>query len=206
MAMHHELRPLDHADSLGQRAVDPLPWEVDPTHLRRVVAELERSSASVGGDVASYWLPYVPIVLDELRPDSRFVVLRRNRAEVIESFMRKAPTKNHWIIHDGTEYELAPKWDRSFPKYHLATKEEALGAYWDEYDARSRQLEDRYPGRVRVWDYSDVLNSKEGVLQLLDFIGLDPDRRRIEVGVNRNRSRRRIGQYLRMWRRRNAGT
>lgn len=202
VAMHHELRPLDGDDRLGERSVDPLPWDVDIDHARRAVGMLSAGSAAIGGDVAAYWLPYVELILGEIHPDSRFIVMRRARDEVVESFMRKAPTKNHWMDHDGSEFELIPQWDRSFPKYDVATKREALESYWDEYDRRTRELAAAHPDRVRVWDFAAALNTAAGVAGLLDFAGIEAADRNLQVGVNRNRSQRRLGQYLRMWWRR----
>lgn len=202
VAMHHELRPLDRDNRLGERSIDPLPWIVDGDHVRAAISSLAAGDAAIGGDVAAYWLPYVPMILDELHPDSRFIVMRRARDQVVDSFMRKAPTKNHWMEHDGSEFELTPKWDRSFPNYDVATKREALEAYWDEYDRRAQELTATYPDRVRVWDFAAALNTAQGVEGVLDFAGVPEGSRNVQVGVNRNRSQRRLDQYLQMWWRR----
>jgi sulfur carrier protein ThiS len=202
VSMHHELRQLSDDGRLGVRTIDPLPWERDLDHAKRAIDVLSRRPGHTGGDVGSYWLPYVEAVLDELHPDTRVVALSRDREAVIQSYLRKVPNKNHWMVHDGTEWELAPKWDVCFPKYEVGTKEAALAAYWDEYYGTVEQLTQTHPDRVRVWDLDVALNTPLGVNELLEFVGIAAPQRLVAVGVNRNRSSRSLTQYARVWGRR----
>ena len=91
----HEARPL-------------LPWNprkskenVVDRVCRLVAAAPPR--ARIVADVALYYLPYVATILRHW-PATRVICLRRDRAEVIESFARKVrehwgDTVNHWTVH-----------------------------------------------------------------------------------------------------------
>ncbi|MGN6546966.1 MAG: hypothetical protein ACTHK7_18065 [Aureliella sp.] len=89
----HEMRPL-------------LDWDAPHDEQRRIArARLERlareSDAGLVGDVASFYLPYLPYLL-EASEDIRVVCLRRPRHEVIASFIAwlertESLPVNHWL-------------------------------------------------------------------------------------------------------------
>ena len=150
---------------------------------------------TVVGDVASYYLPYVPL-LASLDADIRMPCLRRDKAATIKSFIEtvrrpnrrkkslkkrmmaamagkaRKPMCNHWIEHDGSVWQLDMKWDKCFPKFEAANLEEAIGLYWEDYRQRSDEFAAQYPEKFRVFDI-DVLNSAEGQAGILEFCGFE---------------------------------
>lgn len=194
-AISHELRPIVAGDTLGRRTLNPPAWSAPFQQVEPLVDQMLTRTGPVVGDVASYWLPHVEEVLARL-PDTRVVCLRRARDETVDSFMRRSGDKNHWMEHDGSNWRHEPVWDPCFPKYQATSKREAIGMYWDDYYSRAEHLAERFPQQVRVWDMRQALDTKAGVNGLLAFVGLDDAP--LLVGINRNRSERRIGTYARM--------
>lgn len=146
------------------------------------------------GDVAFYYLPYAPLFA-ESGLDVRMPCLRRDKAEVVSSFVRSARLTdkkrpflqrlerrlrgrreithvNHWMNHDGATWRLAPKWDKLFPKFECETMEDAVAAYWDHYDETAARYEAAYPDRFRVFDIA-TLNDEAGRAAILSFCGVD---------------------------------
>ena len=92
--------------------------------MRRKLQTMRRCGGGANvGEVNPTYLSYVPSIL-ELEPDARFVVLRRDKRETCESWyywteagserqvegMGTMPVhlnaKNHWMRHDGSNYEF----------------------------------------------------------------------------------------------------
>ncbi|MBF9059572.1 hypothetical protein HKCCSP123_10305 [Rhodobacterales bacterium HKCCSP123] len=160
----------------------------DPLHRLKT---LERVRAI--GDVASWYLPYVELIL-EREPNAVFPCLRRDRQETVESFVRKVTVlrprtlggrpfgkrrqvaaqrqRNHWVDHDGSRWIASPRYDRCFPHYEQGlTLEQAIGRYHDAYYRTAEALAARHPGAVRVFDVT-ALNSAAGQAGILDFCGI----------------------------------
>lgn len=171
---------------------------IDYTSFEKDVS-LERlkaiSSVEAIGDVALYYLPYVPM-LAELDVDIRMPCMRREKAAVVDSFMRSARLSektrpmlqrlerrlrrrreithvNHWMEHDDTIWRRAPKWDKLFPKFDCDDMASAIAAYWDFYQRESERLEAAYPDKFRVFDI-ETLNETAGRIELLKFCGVAP--------------------------------
>jgi len=148
------------------------------------------------GDIAFYYLTYVERIA-EANPDVRFLCLRRDREETIESWLRKSaierwPSKrladrlaslitrmpyhtarNFWMEHDGSEWALDPVWDKCFPKFPGPTRREAIGQYWDYYYEESERLAQRLPGCFRLVE-TNRLNDRATQQDLLTFCGVEP--------------------------------
>ena len=155
----------------------------------------ELDHVEVIGDVASYYLPYVPL-LASLDVDIRMPCLRRDKAATVQSFIETVrrpgrrkkslkkrmrdtlagkvpqPMCNHWVHHDGSVWQLDMKWDKCFPKFETANLEEAIGLYWEHYRRSSDEFAARYPDKFRVFQI-DALNSAEGQAGILDFCGFE---------------------------------
>ncbi len=154
----------------------------------------ESAVLSIVGDVASYYLPYVEQII-AASDIAKFPVIKRDREEVVESFIRKvSPTKrtnfmrrvaetvgiatkalpmNHWQLHDGSRYRYEGTWDMNFPKYPSdLTMAQAISRYWDEYYSRTEALEEKYPGRVKTFQIVD-LSTAEGQRKILGFLGVE---------------------------------
>lgn len=166
-----------------------LPWSGGDLR-RRVGSRWERlrrgKSARYWADLGEFYLPYVEDAIG-LQPELRVVGLQRPRAEAISLVCQRLEQSypfpiDHWSAH------LSPPWrrdflrSRSFPKYDVPTRYEALCRYWDDYYAEVERLTAKYPSNVRLWD-SAVLTSEEGVAEVLDFVGIAPTDRVLVTGT-----------------------
>jgi hypothetical protein len=145
-----------------------LPWAGSMGHLAEYFRRLNGRNERVVADVGFYLLPYAEVLLGR---GAKIVVMRRRREEVIASFERKVPRLNHWQFHDGRRWDHSP-WDEQFPKYHAASRAEAIGKYWDEYDAMTEALTGRHPGHVRAMWVRQLREPAE-VGALLRWLGYD---------------------------------
>ena len=146
--------------------------EVD-FHLTRMtlLARLYR----VVVDVSHWWLPKLPALL-QADPRARFVVIRRDRAATVASFIRtkgldKPQGINHWMNHDGVRFRRNA-WDRCYPKFQVDDPEEAIGLYWDRYYTMADEAARRNPGQVRVFDI-EALTDLSGQRAILEFCGYE---------------------------------
>lgn len=159
----HERRPL-------------LPWAFNEESFQERVKWFSASTAGVTGDVAYFYLPYLEKLIGAL-PGLKIVCLERNRQAVIDSFMWKTRWQNRWYDHDGGEWAEDPVWDRTFPKYDLKDKAEAIGAYWDEYRRGIRLVDRKFPDRVKLLSLAE-LNQIEGQRRIFDFLEIPEKSRR----------------------------
>jgi len=171
-SVDHELKPL-------------LPWIYDEARLDYRLWQLEHRDTRLVGDVAYYYLPYVRRIASKVH-DVRFVCMRRNRAEVIDSMLAKTPETNLWADHDGSEWKLDPAWDATMPSYPKMEKRDALGRYWDEYYETAEDLSSEMPDRFRIFELESTLNSEAGVTELLDFVGISRNEQARFVSVHEN--------------------
>jgi hypothetical protein len=146
--------------------------EVD-FHLTRM--NLLAHVYSVVADVSHWWLPKLPALLQN-DPRTRFVVIRRDRAATVASFMRmkgldQPKGLNHWMAHDGVRFRRNP-WDRCYPKFQVDDPEEAIGLYWDRYYAMSEDAARRHPEQVRMFEI-EVLTDPAGQREILEFCGYE---------------------------------
>ena len=156
-----------------------LSWSLPPAGLR---FHLQRFSFlaqiyELVADVGHWWLPHMDTVA-KFFPDFRAVVMKRDKAETVESFVKvkNGDSKggvNHWIDHDGSHWGKVP-FDRCYPSYPVSDIREAIGLYWEEYYQRCEKLAERHPGQLKVFDIS-ALKSAEGQREILEFCGFtDP--------------------------------
>lgn len=149
------------------------------------------------GDVAFYYLSYV----DELHlcaPECYFICIRRDRDSTVSSWLKKSSIKrwrslwladklkswltrtpfhteyNYWQDHDGRNWKRDPVWDSCFPKFEAASKQEAIGMYWDYYYGEAERLQLKYPHRFRIFDIQD-LSIPAGQQRILSFIGIEKE-------------------------------
>lgn len=164
------------------------------------------------GDIASYYLTYVPMLAD-LRGDIVFPCLRRDRSATVRSFVDKLRTastrrralglrlkslvdgepytthRNHWAKHSNGHWARDSLWDKCFPRIEADTLEQAIGQYWDLYYATAEAYERRFPGRFKVFDIG-ALNDEAGQRAILEFLGLEGDLVFKAVWSNRNKAAR----------------
>lgn len=153
----HELRPL-------------LPWVFNEKLFQDRVKWFLTSTAGITGDVAYYYLPYLEKLIDVF-PHLKILCLERSREAVIDSFMWKTQWQNRWYNHDGTKWAKNPVWDKTFPKYNILDKAEAIGVYWDEYREEIRRIAGRFPENVETLSIED-LNTIQGQQKIFNLIGI----------------------------------
>lgn len=147
---------------------------------------LTLDKVEVVGDVASYYLPYVDMILERYN-NVVFPCMVRDKKDVIKSFMRKVRlygyrnvvkciilkkkrSRNHWS--DNDKYVEDIKWDKLHPSFGVDLElEEALSRYYDLYMDNLTSLASRYK-EVKVFGI-DELNSPEGRKSILDFCGVE---------------------------------
>lgn len=154
-----------------------LSWKFSEEGIKKILKGFQSSGARVSGDVAFFYLPYVEWVAKEA-PETTFICLKRNREETIESYMKKTMHRDHW----SRKCTNSDPWDRLYPKFETDDKREAIGMYWDMYYAEATRLE-KSGVRIKTFDMN-LMNTKEGVKEILEFCGLDSASAR--VGVKRN--------------------
>lgn len=149
---------------------------------------------SLLGDIAYYYLNYVETLLAAV-PECRFVCIRRDREATIASWLQKSAIQrwpslwladrlkalitrtpfhrayNYWQEHDGSEWRLDPVWDSCFPKFEAASREEAIGLYWDYYYLEADRLQRLLPAAFRVFGIEE-LSDPGGQERILSFIGI----------------------------------
>src|SRR3989344_5979412 len=108
-----------------------LPWEFSKNKIDNKLKSLKNCNAETVGDIAMYYLPYIKYILSNYK-NVKVIALKRDKNEVVRSFLQKTEGTNHWMEHDGKKWKFA-EFDRSFPKFKAETKEEAIRLYWDHY-------------------------------------------------------------------------
>ena len=164
-----------------------LPWNHAPRILKKKLSRILQRRASIVGDIASSWLPYVRDVLSQA-PSAKFVCLQRDRNATVQSFMVKMKgKKNHWMPHDGKRWKKDRRWDPCFPKYDTPELEQAIGLYWDDYYRQVDLLCEEFPDNIRIWQTERALDTQQGVTEILSFIGVREceQNHMVEIKLNR---------------------
>ena len=158
-----------------------LPWNSNYRLVGKYLTILEEGSNKLfTGDVGSYILPHVDKIL-AFKPDAKFVVIERNKKEVIESFYLKSKNYNLWMEHDGKKWDLSG-WDAMHPNMIDAeNKKDAISRYYDYYKQRVSELEPKKTFFIKTED----LNDEQKCLDMLQFCGFDNP---IYVKQHRNRT------------------
>lgn len=148
------------------------------------------------GDIAFYYLTYVEQILAEY-PQVRFICLKRDRTETVESWMHKSTIErwrsrrwadrlaawltrqhyfdahNYWMEHDGTQWLPDPVWDKCFPKFPGPTRREAIEQYWDYYYAEIERIRARTGDAIYMVP-TERLNERATQEAVLAHCGLTP--------------------------------
>jgi hypothetical protein len=177
----------------------PFAWTGDEANVLQWIEELTTQNTEYDwvGDIGMYYINYVDVILQRF-PGTRFICMQRTCNAVVSSYMKWTRHKNHWMVHDGTQWSPDPKWDKAFPKFPAASKEEALRMYWTSYAQQTKDLHTRFPERVKVVHLEDF-NNKECRESILDFIQYTGPRfldNKIERNSLKQKSRRRRRKRL----------
>lgn len=141
------------------------------------------------GDVGSYYLPYVRFLMQNLESplgdevDFRFIILKRDKTEVISAFLEKFKRQGNNPLQENTNARW-DEWDAAFPKYNNIALPIAIECYYEDYYAEADYLKQTFPNFVRIYNTSD-LNSEEKVREILNFVGIENPR--ITTGIRMNK-------------------
>lgn len=174
-------------------------WEVDRGFFfyRMMQAMVDWVGTPIWCNSSFAWIRYVGLLMQNLN-DPKCLCLKRDRDSLIDSFMRHWPSENYWTDPGSDHWDgqwpmvtvTNPDPDalsRMWPKYDLP-KEDAIGAYWDEYYAIAEFWQQRLPANFKIIDFKEALNSYEGQDGCLEFMDIPKEKRRHYVGARLNSS------------------
>ncbi|MFC1682140.1 hypothetical protein ACFL0X_00815 [Nanoarchaeota archaeon] len=163
-----------------------LPWNFSKKDIERKIYILLKRKEKFVSDEGFYYLPYTGFILSKY-PSAKFIVLKRNKNEVIKSYSKKTEGRNHWINHDGSIWKKDKIWDPSYPKYNVKSKEVALEKYWDDYYTTVNKLTKKFPKNIQVWDMKKGLNTEDGVKEILSFAGIPEKDQIVKINIQENK-------------------
>ena len=150
----------------------PMPWNHNPPEAQsEMFKRLFLRNEEYIGDVGYYWINHTETMLS-VKPDAKFICMKRDRQEVVESM---------WNFTRGLNVHPTDDWFMMSPRYKAEPKE-AVGLMWDEYYGLAERLQKQYPKHF-VIVLVDKLNSEDGVRCLLDFAGIPKDDQVIETRI-----------------------
>ena len=147
-------------------------WDTNVTDFNKTLDIIQKYNSTTVSDVSFYNLNYIENFIN-VREDTKFICLKRNKDEVIESYMKKTIGRNHWSGNSDNliGYKEDLKWDKCYPKYNLP-KEDALAMYWEDYYSIATEMEKLYPNNIKVFDMNTVLNTTTSQSEMLSFIDI----------------------------------
>jgi hypothetical protein len=172
-----------------------LPWKVDLVEFwrklyRMINIELDgpiNKGLKIISNIGWYWINYIPELMSQVK-NPRCICLTRPRQEVVESFGTWSPPTNHWTHikskHWRPGIDNKGKYPEGWPSYDLP-KDEAIGAYWDEYHKKAEFWAWKFPNSFRIFPV-ETLNTNKGVKDLLKFAGFPVRGQVREVGIKFN--------------------
>jgi len=183
---------------VGHELFPILPWRTDKTarlfFMNSKWEQLNHESHlyDLVGDVGFYYLPYVRFLMYNLEEekigedvDFKFIVLKRDKKEVINAYLDKFKRQNNNPLQIRTPLSIRRnKWDMCFPKYEGVSLEIAIECYYEDYYAETNYLLNKWPDYVKLIDISE-LNNADSVRNILEFVGLQTPK--IIVGTRKNK-------------------
>jgi hypothetical protein len=99
--------------------------------------------------------------------------MERPCEEVVASYLKWTPRKNHWMEHDGSQWKHDPLWDKAYPKFAAQSKEEAILQYCIEYAQQARALQSKHPNHIMIVALRDFNESsmRESILDFIQYTG-----------------------------------
>jgi hypothetical protein len=150
-----------------------LPWEISEKDFQYFFTRVLNRRQTFVGDVSLYSLPYWRKIL-EYNPESKFIIIKRDKSATIESYIKKTEGQNPFMKHDGTKWRHY-EWDRCYPKMNCKSKEEAISLYYDYYYDLCLKI----PEDSAFWISTNDLNNENRCLEMLEFCGFDAPRFKI---------------------------
>jgi hypothetical protein len=160
-------------------------WHHNHHNLQNNLNLFRQRPESVVGDVAFWWLNYVPLV------KAKFVCLKRDKSKTVRSFLKWFRNKDYWTSQ-ANETDKVQKNDNytvvfrsintSFPKFPTLNVEHAINLYYDLYYTVASRFEKQL-NNFRIFDMDYVLNTEDGQRDLFDWLDL-PNHQAKEVHLN----------------------
>lgn len=156
----------------------PVPWEFDEHAwdwiiTKKLLSGNKPYDTEVIGDVGYYWINYIDRLLD-LKLDTTFVCLKRDRKEVIESM---------WGYTSGLNVHPTDDWYRMYPRYDAHPKD-AVGLMWDDYYEIAEACLRKYPDKFILMDMDDALNDEDKQEKMLKFMGFSNPQIQLNIRLN----------------------
>lgn len=131
------------------------------------------------GDVSFYNIYYISELVEKFKDyNLKFIVIKRPRNNVINSYKRHAGNNDWWGKKSSDKY-----WTRFYPEYE-GTLSEKIGKYWDWYYSEVDKLSESLDN-MKIFNIND-LNTIEGVNNILDFVGYS-EKRNVQIKIQKNR-------------------
>jgi len=127
------------------------PIESEKETFVRSLFEMTNWNIPVVGDIAYYWLHYVPWVMAYIE-DPIFVCLKRTKEKTIESFINAKPRSEFF-----------------------ESIKDKLNEYYDDYYEVAENYVKHYPEQFKIFPITD-LNDMNGQMDILNFCGYKEDK------------------------------
>ncbi|SHE35525.1 Sulfotransferase domain-containing protein [Fodinibius roseus] len=161
-----------------------LPWIRSIRDLDDKIKRILSRKEHYVGDIAFYYLPYIEYILANY-PQTKIICLKRDRQEVVKSYLKKTRGRNHWVNHNGFIWSHC-EWDKCYPTYNNFLKRNAIKKYWEKYYSRVEELILKYPRSIMIIDMYYALNTEDGILEMLNFIGIEENNSIIKKDIKKN--------------------
>ena len=174
-SVSHLLNMQNNATCTHERCL--LPWKMKKKKVKVALKLIQKQKTLIKGDAAFYYLPYCDYIASVVE-DVRFVCLKRNKQEVVKSFV----VRNKDLFRDAKK-----KWDRCMPTYGKISIAKATSRHYDEYYECAEKLTKKLS--FKIFDMNNLLNTEDGQKQLFEFLQIvDP---KIKIGLRLNKRQKR---------------
>lgn len=182
MSLSHLLNAQDGCACTHEMTYDSYKFIVQPLDINNQIQadayldKINSRTLPVKADVSLWWLNFVDHIVNKYKTNVKFVCLRRDRTETVNSYLKKMNINgpngmNHMQEHDGSFYAKNP-WDKAYPKFEADNIRDAVGLYWDDYYKRAEEYVNKYPNQFKLIEMQD-LNDEEKVLEILNFCNIN---------------------------------
>lgn len=159
-----------------------VPYEFKQKCMDIRINQLNKFKEPIVGDVASYYINYIPNLLNEFE-NIKVIVLKRDKKGVIKSFMNKMGL-NLLGTNDFWRHEFV----NSFPTYKNLSLKDCLSKYYDDYYKQLNKYIEVF-NNIKVFNVND-LNTREGLKNIFDFLEIPEKDRKYVVGLKKNVGKR----------------
>jgi len=162
-----------------------MPFDINKYAFNAKLHIINRREVSIVGDVASSYLNYTDLFIEN-NPSVKIICLKREKESCVQSFLRKTVGRNNF------QYGKEPRtiFGITSPDYpSILTKKEAIRTYYDDYYKIAEKFEKKYSNNFKIFDM-ECLNTSEGVNDILEFCGYEEKDRIISIGLRFNETKK----------------